>query len=281
MINESIKNFIESLAKYHAENVFNPWADTNPDYEIENAVILRRRQLEIYLSRRLSTAKLLLIAEACGYQGGHFTGIAMTCERMILGYHKTVTPMMILGKEGTRTSRKDSLFIKKEIQREKGFNEPTDTVAWSACLEAGLGPDEFILWNIFPFHPYKKGCFLSNRTPTDEELSVGLDYTRQLLEITGTLPIFAVGKKSEITLYPSKSLPLYFPFQDIPLCCIIPYHDNTAGNNLGKHIPKTCDLHKEPHGHLVDSQACRRCGKKKKHFHFRPFSRVKNHRHTK
>ena len=200
MINESIKNFIESLAKYHAENVFNPWADTNPDYEIENAVILRRRQLEIYLSRRLSTAKLLLIAEACGYQGGHFTGIAMTCERMILGYHKTVTPMMIHGKEGTRTSRKDSLFIKKEIQREKGFNEPTDTVAWSACLEAGLGPDEFILWNIFPFHPYKKGCFLSNRTPTDEELSVGLDYTRQLLEITGTLPIFAVGKKSEVTL---------------------------------------------------------------------------------
>ena len=103
MINESIKNFIESLAEYHAENVFNPWADTNPDYEIENAVILRRRQLETYLSRRLSTAKLLLIAEACGYQGGHFTGIAMTCERMILGYHKTVTPMMILGKEGTRT----------------------------------------------------------------------------------------------------------------------------------------------------------------------------------
>ena len=116
MINESIKNFIESLAEYHAENVFNPWADTNPDYEIENAIILRRRQLETYLSRRLSAAKLLLIAEACGYQGGHFTGIAMTCERMILGYHKTVTPMMILGKEGTRTSSKDSLFIKKEIQ---------------------------------------------------------------------------------------------------------------------------------------------------------------------
>ena len=92
MINESIKNFIESLAEYHAENVFNPWADTNPDYEIENAVIFRRRQLETYLSRRLPTAKLLLIAEACGYQGGHFTGIAMTCERMILGYHKTVTP---------------------------------------------------------------------------------------------------------------------------------------------------------------------------------------------
>ena len=200
MINESIKNFIESLAEYHAENVFNPWADTNPDYEIENAVILRRRQLETYLSRRLSAAKLLLIAEACGYQGGHFTGIAMTCERMILGYHKTVTPMIILEKKETRKSKKDSLFIKKEIQREKGFNEPTDTVAWSACLEAGLGPDEFILWNIFPFHPYKKGCFLSNRTPTDEELSVGLDYTRQLLEITGTLPIFAVGKKSEITL---------------------------------------------------------------------------------
>lgn len=165
MINESIKNFIESLAKYHAENVFNPWADTNPDYEIENAVILRRRQLETYLSRRLSAAKLLLIAEACGYQGGHFTGIAMTCERMILGYHKTVTPMMILGKEGTRTSRKDSLFIKKEIQREKGFNEPTDTVAWSHALKRDLSLMNLFFGIYFLFTLIKKAVFFPTAPP--------------------------------------------------------------------------------------------------------------------
>lgn len=200
MKKESVENFIDSLSRYQGENVFNPWADTNPDYEIENAIYLRKKHLEDYLLRRLSKAKILLIAEACGYQGGHFTGIAMTCERMILGHHKAVNSMMILGRQGARTSRKDSPFIEKDTQKEKGFNEPTDTVAWTACLEAGLAPDEFILWNIFPFHPYKKGNILTNRTPDEDELSIGLGYTRQLLEITGSLPIFAVGKKSETTL---------------------------------------------------------------------------------
>lgn len=165
MINESIKNFIESLAKYHAENVFNPWADTNPDYEIENAVILRRRQLEIYLSRRLSTAKLLLIAEACGYQGGHFTGIAMTCERMILGYHKTVTPMMILGKEGTRTSRKDSLFIKKKYKEKKASTNPRTPLPGRHALKRDLGLMNLFFGIYFLFTLIKKAVFFPTAPP--------------------------------------------------------------------------------------------------------------------
>ena len=124
----------------------------------------------------------------------------MTCERMLLNQHPKVTSRMILGREGTRTSRMDSPFITKAAQKEKGFNEPTDSVVWSACLEAGLAPDEFLLWNIFPFHPYKKGNLLTNRTPTDEELAIGLTYTKELLSLTGPLPLFAIGRKSEVTL---------------------------------------------------------------------------------
>ncbi len=197
---EKAERFIDNLSAFKQDSVFNPWSDHDPDYEIENAPLIRRTQMKDYLARRLSSAKILLIAEACGYQGGHFSGIAMTCERMILNLHSTVNSMMILGYQGARTSRADSPFIDKSTQRQKGFNEPTDTVVWSACLESGLMPDEFILWNIFPFHPYKKGCLLSNRTPTEDELSLGLAYTKQLLSITGPLPIFAVGKKSETTL---------------------------------------------------------------------------------
>lgn len=124
----------------------------------------------------------------------------MTCERMLLNQHPKVTSRMILGREGMRTSRMDSPFITKAAQKEKGFNEPTDSVVWSACLEAGLAPDEFLLWNIFPFHPYKKGALLTNRTPTDEELAIGLTYTKELLSLTGPLPLFAIGRKSEMTL---------------------------------------------------------------------------------
>ena len=197
---ESVKNFISRLTEFQSPRVFNPWRDFHPDYEVENAVSIRQKQLSDYLSVRLHSAKLLLIAEACGYQGGHFTGIAMTCERMILNKHPVVGSTMILGKQGHRTSRPDSPYITKEKQKKDGFNEPTDTVVWSAFLEAGLRPDEFILWNIFPFHPYKDSNLLTNRTPTDEELQTGLGYTKALLKMTGPLPVFAIGKKSETTL---------------------------------------------------------------------------------
>lgn len=196
----NLSDFLNHLKTYEGELVFNPWKDRNLDYELEDGLAIRRKNLEEYLSRRLSKAKILLIAEACGYQGGQFSGIAMTCERMLLDFHPVVDSHMILGHPGKRTSRMDSPFITKPTQREKGFNEPTDSVVWKACLEAGLLPDEFILWNIFPFHPYKKGNLLSNRTPTDEELSSGLTYTKELLTLTGPLPIFAIGKKSETTL---------------------------------------------------------------------------------
>ena len=188
------------IAPFRHPDVFNPWRDTDADYEVSRAVSIRQEQLTDYLALRIGRAKILLIAEACGYQGGHFSGIAMTCERMLLNQHPKVTSRMILSREGTRTSRMDSPFITKAAQKEKGFNEPTDSVVWSACLEAGLAPDEFLLWNIFPFHPYKKGNLLTNRTPTDEELAIGLTYTKELLSLTGPLPLFAIGRKSEVTL---------------------------------------------------------------------------------
>lgn len=192
--------FLNHLKEYKGDLVFNPWNDRDPDYETEEGLEIRRKNLEDYLSLRLSRAKILLIAEACGYQGGQFSGIAMTCERMLLDFHPAVDSTMILGHKGNRTSSPKSPFITKPTQREKGFNEPTDSVVWKACLDAGLAPEEFILWNIFPFHPYKKVNLLSNRTPTDEELAIGLSYTKELLALTGPLPIFAIGKKSENTL---------------------------------------------------------------------------------
>lgn len=194
-----ISRFLNHLAQYSGENTFNPWADHDENYEIEKALAIRRANLKDYLTLRIGGARILLVAEACGYQGGHFSGIAMTCERMLLDFHPAVTSAMILGHRGNRTSRKDSPLL-KPIQQEKGFNEPTDSVVWKACLEAGLSPRDFLLWNIFPFHPYKKGNLLTNRTPSEEELAAGLAYTRELLSLTGPLPLFAIGKKSENTL---------------------------------------------------------------------------------
>ena len=48
--------------------------------------------------------------------------------------------------------------------------------------------------------PRSRPCPLTNRTPTDEELAIGLTYTKELLALTGPLPLFAIGRKSEVTL---------------------------------------------------------------------------------
>ena len=136
-----------------------------------------------------------------GYQGGRFTGIAMTCERMLLGHHPTVTPSMVFtGLEPKRTSNPKSEYIIKPTQKEKGFNEPTDSVVWNAMLEANIDPYEVVLWNIFPFHPFKGIDGLTNRTPTKQELDLGWTYTKQLLALFPQVQIIGVGQKASLTL---------------------------------------------------------------------------------
>ena len=61
-----VKLFVETLTRYHGNNVFNPWADFDPDYDIAYARSIRKAQLSRYLIARLDSARVLLIAEACG-----------------------------------------------------------------------------------------------------------------------------------------------------------------------------------------------------------------------
>ncbi len=208
-----IDDFIEKLAAYGAPLVCNPWRDEDPALDIDGAAEIRRENLARYLSRRIGRARVLFIAEACGYQGGRFTGIAMTCERMLLSRHPAVSADMVLGREGRRTSREDSPLLANDKQRKEGFNEPTDTVVWKSAAKAGLAPEDFLLWNIFPFHPHKENAPLTNRTPTEKELAGGLAFTKQLLEIARPTLLLAIGRKSEETLQAADipAIPLRHP----------------------------------------------------------------------
>ena len=190
-----IITFMKHLKTYRAPLVFNPWRDYEPGLDIgPEAPVIRYNNFQRYLELRRE-AHYLFVAEGLGYQGGHFSGIPMTSERLLLGHlrHKGLGPEMVFDPAPRRTSSKD---VKPD-----GFTEPTATIVWGAMHDMGIDPRSVILWNAFPWHPYKpdKG-FLSNRTPTDEEVMLGRPVLLALTAYAPEARILAVGQKSAALL---------------------------------------------------------------------------------
>lgn len=197
----TIEEFLQNLQGYEKQGVFNPWRDYDPSCDIgPQAPVIRAANLRRYLQLR-QEARFLFIAEGLGYQGGHFSGMAMTSERILLGHHPTVRPEVVLGDgwQYQRTSNPGSPLLNKK-QKELGFNEPTATIMWGELAKEGLAPFQTILWNIFPFHPYKASGILTNRTPTGPELDDGIVYARLLMELVPHMQVIAIGRKSAGTL---------------------------------------------------------------------------------
>ncbi len=191
------ERFVAALRGYQAPEVFNPWRDVDREHELnEQGPEIRRRQLSRYLQERIGTADSLLCAEAIGYQGGHFSGIPMTSERLLLGglQHKELHAGLVFhGLTPCRTSRPEV--------RSQGFTEPTATIVWGFFAAQGIDPRRVVLWNAFPWHPYHahKGL-LSNRTPTADELAAGHDILRRMLRLGDFRRVIAVGEKAALQL---------------------------------------------------------------------------------
>lgn len=188
---------IEDLRAYTSDDVANPWREQDEtELDLPGAAALRRDYLRRYLAVR-PAPRVLLLAEAAGYQGCRFSGIALTCERMLLGHHKRVGPQDIFLTPETveRTSRVTDGM--PNTRARLGYNEPTDTMVWQAALDAGLRPESFLLWNIFPFHPHPATNPLANRTPQEAELAAGLTFARRIIDMYRPPLIFAIGRKAQ------------------------------------------------------------------------------------
>lgn len=192
-----LDDFVTDLRAYRAAGVFNPWGERDRLHDADDqGALIRCEQLTCYLRARIGRADTLLCAEAIGYQGGHFSGIPMTSERLLLGglAHKGLVPQMVF--KGLVPRRTSSLAV-----RSQGFTEPTATIVWGFFAHQGIDPYRVILWNAFPWHPYRpdKGL-LSNRTPDPLELKDGHRVLLQLLELGQFCRIVAVGEKSALQL---------------------------------------------------------------------------------
>jgi hypothetical protein len=197
----TLEMFLEALQKYKANDVYNPWNDNNPIFDVIDAAAIKTQHLTKYLKQRIPNAKYIMIAEALGFQGGRFSGIAMTSERIMLGNHNEVNRELVYPScAGKRTSNPHYSAL-TNIQRKSGYTEPTATTVWKTIIESGVSPNEVILWNIFPFHPFDsaKGV-MSNRKPRKEELIDGVDFFRKLLQLNPNAKLIAVGKQSKDTL---------------------------------------------------------------------------------
>jgi hypothetical protein len=171
--------------------VFNPWADvdrlngtgqTGPD--------IRRQQLGSFFRARRERAKWVLVGEAMGYQGGHFSGVPMTSERILLGHMRGagIAPADVLPDLQPRRTSRPSL-------KPTGFTEPTATIVWGAMRDVGMDPFRVVLWNTFAWHPYRSARgLLSNRRPKKGELERGMPALRSVLGLFPGARVAAVGR---------------------------------------------------------------------------------------
>src|ERR1700746_1648683 len=184
MSRNEVDGFLRLLKDSPSGAVFNPWCEVDAQNDIGPAApAIRRKQLRVYLQERLGNARLAIVGEALGYRGGHFTGIPMTSERMLLRKQQ-----QILASTKPRRTSKPSVCP-------DSFSEPTATIVWGALLKMGVLPDEFVLWNAFPWHSFDphRGL-LSNRMPNKFEQLSGRSVLTAFLELFPCEHIVALGK---------------------------------------------------------------------------------------
>ena len=209
MSRKQLDEFLRLLKASPSGAVFNPWWQIDEENDIgPHSSAIRRRNLAVYFRERLGKARLAIVGEALGYRGGHFSGIPMTSERMLLSKQKESVsalygrrniehragdgghrpPLQILSGTKPRRTSKPSVCP-------NGFSEPTATIVWGALLKIGVLPDEFVLWNAFPWHSFdpRRGL-LSNRMPNKFERAAGLPVLKAFLELFPCDQVVALGK---------------------------------------------------------------------------------------
>jgi hypothetical protein len=166
------------LSEFRAQNVFNPWGEDDP-MDAYPGSVMRLTRLAQHFD---CSPKYILVGEAPGYQGCHFSGVPFTNEKLLM--------------EGKVPRVKVNMRI---TTRERPWSEPSATVMWGTLRDLRIA-DVTVMWNSYAFHPFKPGEPMSNRAPTETELSNGLPILRMVIDYFQGAHVIAVGKVAERTL---------------------------------------------------------------------------------
>jgi uracil-DNA glycosylase len=151
---------------------------------------IRRRNLRTYLNEMETICpRTLLIGEAVSHRGGRLSGIAFVSETVMLAGVDVASPARhILGAASG---------YRKATAGDRFSTEASATMVWETIRDIDPLP---LLWNAYPFHPFRHGNPLSNRVPTAAELAIGLLFVHMLLRLFPIEQVVAIGNQAAASL---------------------------------------------------------------------------------
>ncbi|MBD1932341.1 MULTISPECIES: uracil-DNA glycosylase [Cyanophyceae] len=178
---DKFHKFIKELSNFKSgNNVFNQYSY---DFLVNE---VRRDNLFLYLKHLAErNPQFLLVGEAPGHRGCRLTGVPFTSEFILLNGFDEIR---LFGE--SRGYRKTNEF-------DRVYKEQSATIVWETLVKYQQIP---LLWNAFPFHPFKVGNQQSNRTPTTEEINIGEYFLKELIILFDINSLVAVGNEAEKTL---------------------------------------------------------------------------------
>ncbi len=195
----AIQRFLDILEAGPAKSpcIFNPWRDHDDRDRAPRAKMPAERlaNMKSYLETRSNHVRVMLLGEAPSHRGCRFTGIAFCSEVELVGKRDQVAARPL-----ALTSADSAL---------KPMRERSAAIIWDELERAGCARD-VVLWNAFPWHPYRDDgagaadgpCGpSSNRKPKRTEVEQGRAAFDALLAcFARPLKVYAVGKVAEEAL---------------------------------------------------------------------------------
>jgi uracil-DNA glycosylase len=170
---------IDQLVVHYSAGVFNQYRDRDPALDRPGAPAIRRANLCRYVEA-FAGAAYVLVGEAAGYAGCRFSGIPFTGEAQLIGSERLAWAVS----GGLAQSSTGAPWRERSAQ-----------IVWAALGERR----DCVLWNAFPWHPFKDEP-LSNRRPRADELRRASAVLRCFLSLFPRAEVYAIGRVSQKAL---------------------------------------------------------------------------------
>ena len=163
--------------------VFNQYRDAYPDFDLPEAASIRLTNLHDYLKQATATASVIVVGEAAGPWGCRFSGIPFTGEKQLLDPSFPYS--------GQRSSLPVPLST---TDMAPPYISKTSTMFWEI-----MNPfhQQFVMWDIVPFHPHESDEVLSVRNPSTREVAPFGPALVLLNNFVKPKQIVAIGKTAE------------------------------------------------------------------------------------